>query len=74
MKILKPDGAIELAISGCCCPPGQMKQGLHTNSTTVWWRVNDEPWQHMHRSMTHYRILAEAAETVEEFVEAVGKQ
>ena len=72
MKIVKPDGIIEIGCSGCCCPPGEKRGGQHTNSTTTWWRVNDEPWNYI-RSMQHYVVLAEAAENVAEFREAAEK-
>ena len=60
MKIHKPDGVIEFDTSGCCCPPNQIKKGMHTNSTTQWFRVNSGEWlRDFYRNNT--LILAEAA-------------
>jgi len=70
MKIEKPDGTIEIGGSGCCCPPGQRGPGIHTNACTAWWRVNDGTWNRL-RSQKEAWILAEAANTVAEFVEAM---
>jgi hypothetical protein len=70
MIFTKPDGTIELGTSGCCCSPGFKRKGMHTNSTTSWWRVNDGCWKRMVKGSHHYQTLAEAAETVSEFCDA----
>ncbi len=70
MKITKPDGIIEIEGSGCCCPPRQRRPGLHTNACTSWWRVNGGEW-HKIRSQKDAWILAEAANWVAEFAEAM---
>jgi hypothetical protein len=70
MKHEKPDGVIELGMSGCCCPPGQRKPGMHTCACTTWWRVNEGPWVR-YEDLNNVRTLAGAAETCLEFVEAV---
>lgn len=73
MVIQKSDGVIELGISGCCCPPGKIKKGMHTNSTTQWFRINNEDWiRDFHRNNTH--ILAEAAIDCEDFRKDLEKR
>lgn len=39
MKFKKTDGIIEIGTSGCCCPPGEIRKGQHTNSCTSWYRI-----------------------------------
>jgi hypothetical protein len=73
MKHIKPDGEIELGSSGCCCPPGERRAGQHTNACTSWWRVNGGIWQRDHR-ISNTRILAAAANTVTEFIDAMIEQ
>jgi hypothetical protein len=76
----KPDGVIEFGLSGCCCPPGQRRPGQHTNSCTRWFRVNppeesEEPkgqWKRYQRAV-HTMELAQAAETCDEFLDAITK-
>jgi hypothetical protein len=74
MKFIKPDGTIELATTGCCCPPGAPRRGLHTNCGTQWWRIVAEgeagPWSKILR-FSSTRTLAAAAESCAEFVEAL---
>lgn len=67
----KTDGYIELENSGCCCPPKQKKLGQHTNSTTSWWRINNGEWNRISKSFHHYTTLAEAAESVDDFLDAI---
>lgn len=69
ITFLKDDGQIEVGFSGCCCPPGQRREGMHTNSSTSWWRINSEPWVNTIHP-TGVRILAEAAESCEDFLTA----
>ena len=73
MIYTKPDGTIELSGSGCCCPPGERGPGMHTNSTTNWWRVGDGAWMPV-RYLNLMRVYAACADTVEEFVETVEKE
>jgi hypothetical protein len=75
--IPKPDGTIEFGMSGCCCPPGEGdRPGWHTNACTDWVRVNSGKWIRLdgfdrtHRRQDIY-ALAEAADTVSEFVLAL---
>jgi hypothetical protein len=66
MTYEKPDGVIEYGCSGCCCPPGERRAGLHTNSGTSWYRVKAGPW----KGITHlgdFRTFAAASETCAEF-------
>jgi hypothetical protein len=71
MKFEKTDGIIELASSGCCCPPGEIRRGgQHTNCGTRWWRIVGKPWHPMH-SFTSAALLANCANTVAEFEEAM---
>lgn len=80
MKWEKPDGVIEFGCSGCCCPPrapgDPPRTGQHTNCATSWWRVvgaGDDypgPWHPRDRD-NHVRVLAGAAETCAEFLEAM---
>lgn len=74
-----PDGVIEFGCSGCCCPPREPadppRRGQHTNCATSWWRVilhagGPQPWQRRERH-AHARILAGAALSCAEFVEAM---
>lgn len=69
----KPDGVIEFGMSGCCCPPGAMRAGQHTNSSTSWYRVNDGPWRRQILTSGSMRTLAMAAETVAEFEDAANQ-
>lgn len=74
MKFYKPDGYIEIEMSGCCCPPtGKRKTGLHTNATTLWFRVNEGDWVSVRKSH-HTYVLADAAETVQEFMDAMESE
>jgi len=73
MKYEKPDGTIEIESSGCCCPPGKRRDGMHTNSFTHWWRVNQGEWQR-YDSLNSTRLLAGAAETCTEFEEAMENE
>jgi hypothetical protein len=68
--ITKPDGQIEVGVSACCCPPGQRHDGQHTNAITSWYRVNNEPWSKC-RSTSSVIVLAEAADSCEDFKEGV---
>lgn len=70
MKYEKPDGVIEPTFSACCCPPGEKRKGMHTNSCTFWWRVNNGAWV-QHRGDSGTRILAGAANTCAEFEQAM---
>jgi hypothetical protein len=70
MTIQKPDGWIELGISGCCCPPGKARPGMHTNCATSWWRRDGGEWVSYTRQ-SHVRTLAAAAESVEEFLDCM---
>jgi len=72
MKYPFPDGIIETGISGCCCPPGLNRNGMHTNSSTSWIRLNQGEWKYF-RNSTHNRVLLAAAETAEEAFEEITK-
>jgi hypothetical protein len=67
MTFNKPDGVIEIGHSGCCCPPGERRDGMHTNCATSWWRVGASAWHRFDMGSHHVRILAEAAESAREF-------
>jgi hypothetical protein len=69
MIFQKPDGAIELGFSGCCCPPGERRKGMHTNACTSWFRVKDGKWPR-DLNPTNTRILAEAALSTADFLSA----
>ena len=71
MIVEKPDGVIELGESACCCLPGARRKGMHTNCSTSWWRTNGGDWVRDERSRST-RILAGAANTVEEFIAAMS--
>lgn len=71
MKWTKPDGEIEIAGSGCCCPPGMRHDGQHTNSGTSWARTSNRPWVRI-RSTSTPMIYAECALTCREFEEALA--
>lgn len=73
MKYGKPDGEIEIEGSGCCCPPGEVRRGQHTNSATQWVRVNRSPWRQIEYGSSHVRTLAAAANTCREFEEELDK-
>jgi len=70
MNYQKPDGSIKIQSSGCCCPPGERRKGQHTNSCTTWWKAGDGPWQPVYQ-LSHTMVLAGAAETCAEFMEAI---
>jgi hypothetical protein len=77
MTFTKPDGVIELEASGCCCPPGAKRGGIHTRGFTHWYRVlplgQDNPnWQaDPNQAATHE--AASASATVAEFVNEMIK-
>lgn len=66
MKWEKPDGVIEYGMSGCCCPPGVKRGGLHTCACTSWYRVNGGEWKHLRR-WYDFQVFAEAAESCADF-------
>jgi hypothetical protein len=72
MKFPKPDGVIEYGISGCCCPPGEIRKGMHTNSTTSWWRIDSGAWNRIRHQST-FMTFAQASETCAEFKETIEK-
>lgn len=71
MKWVKIDGVIERGISACCCPPDSRKGGQHTNSITRWYRIDATPWQKLECSNNTFNVLAGAAESCKEFLEAM---
>lgn len=74
MSYEKPDGTIHYGLSGCCCPPGDKRRhGLHTNSSTSWFRINNGAW-HRIPDMNEFRLIAGAAETCAEFADYYDNQ
>jgi hypothetical protein len=69
---LKPDGVVEVASSGCCCPPGPKRQGLHTRGFTFWWRTQGLFWNKS-PGYTARQLMgcAAVAKTCAEFVKAI---
>lgn len=67
----KPDGIIEVESSGCCCPPGQQREGQHTNSGTRWWRVNGGPWNPQPSPRVGLVSTAAVMDTCENFVRSM---
>lgn len=77
----KPDGAIEVAISGCCCPPGERRGGQHTNSSTEWIRVIrgvfPSEWENVRDlpvSRSSLRTYIMAARSVSELTDAMAAE
>lgn len=67
----KPDGELELGTSSCtCCPPGLRREGLHTNATANWMRINGGEWQRV-TSQARFLRAAKSTETVEDFEKAL---
>ena len=78
MRYEHEDGAIELQFSGCCCPPGERREGQHTNATTDWWRIHwkdgtTTDWERYHWG-TRTRLFAQAANNCQDFVEAMKQE
>lgn len=67
MKWEKSDGIIEISYSGCCCPPGKIRSGQHTNNGTSWWRVDNGP-RHIVNWLSETRRSAMESRTVSEFL------
>lgn len=70
MKWEKTDGTIEIESSGCCCPPGAKRPGMHTNSCTNWWRVNGSEWHKLSATAIALSVANRAGKT-SEFVDAM---
>lgn len=68
MIYLKPDGRIEYVLSGCCCPPDQIRAGLHTAGFTHWFSVNEGAWQPvpLHQD---FQAFVRESKSVAEFLE-----
>lgn len=69
MTYEKLDGVIEIGFSGCCCPPGQVREGImHTNSTTDWVRFGGGTWHRVHRQ-SWARLYADCSVSVRECID-----
>ena len=72
MTFTKPDGVIELEASGCCCPPGVRRGGIHTRGFTNWYRIlplgQDNPVWESDPNHSESVRAAEASATCAQFV------
>ena len=69
MTYQKPDGTIEIGLSGCSChPPGKKTPGMHANGTSEWWRINDDEWKRTPPDHMLFKYFARESASIEEFL------